>query len=89
MPQEVYDFHKIFSKENLEDATKVEILKGLIHNEQLNGFFVGRKSPPPTGIFFDYDVDEVKEQIGVASGVISDPEKEFKRSGFNSIQRKE
>lgn len=89
MPQEVYDFHKIFSKENLEDVAKVETIKGLIQNQHLNGFFVGCKPPPPTGIVLNYDVEEVKEQIGLASGVMGDPEKEFRRSGFNAIQRKE
>lgn len=89
MPQEVFDFHKIFSKENLEDAAKMGVIRGIIENQQLTGFFTGFKTPPPTGIVLDYDVDEVKEQIGLASGVISDPEREFKRSGFNAIQRKE
>lgn len=89
MPQEVYDFHKIFSKENLEDSAKTGVIRGIIENQQLTGFFVGCKPPPPTGIVLDYDVDEVKEQIGLASGAINDPEREFKRSGFNAIQRRE
>lgn len=85
MTNNIYDFNKIFSMKNLEDATKRDAIGQL----GFGGFLDRGAAREPDGIVFNYDVDAVKREIGLATGTMTDTEKEFKRSGFNAIGLKE
>lgn len=66
MTNNVWDFQKIFDPKNL--VQKGDLIKELIENQQLGGFFSHAQPPEPTGIVLSYDVEEVKKAISEAAG---------------------
>jgi hypothetical protein len=46
---------------------KREIMKAVIDRAGIRGFFHGQVTPEPTGIVLDYDVEEVKRELGGVS----------------------
>lgn len=64
----IIDFQEINKKIKPETTEEVkfvkEVLTSVIDRVGLRGFFAGQVSPNPNGIALDYDVEEVKRELG-------------------------
>lgn len=67
MPLEnVIDFNKersITVTDSEDVKNRRQVWQKLVKENGLEGFFGSPKSPPPTGIVLDYDIEEVKKNI--------------------------
>lgn len=46
---------------------KRAVLDTVIERAGIRGFFSGQKTPEPSGIVLDYDIEEVKKELGGAA----------------------
>ena len=72
MNTNIIDFQEIHRKLNPSETreeieVKKEVLNAIIERADIRGFFHGQTSRSTSGIVLDYDVEEVKKELGGVS----------------------